>query len=416
MALEVRGSTPKEALAFWKSKTPLPKAELERLSELAKDRAFAVAGIARRSQISQIHAALNTALEKGETLQSFKKRIASVISAKGWTGEKAWRVENIYRTNMQSAYMAGRYTQMQATVNTRPYWRYIAVKDRRTRPSHAALNGKVFPADDGFWDVYYPPNGFRCRCTVQTLSNRQVEKRGYEVETDIPALITPDPGFTGNVGKNWLNGLSPAEWEGAIKYLAGQPICRQGQGVFSSGNVCVPPLKSIDKRHILPVKASEVLAKGLAAEDYVRAFLAEFGLQGVNDSMVHTLPGNIAVVIDNRLFVDKRTGKWKVKKNGRERYVRLLARTVLNPLEIWQVPAQIAGRPHDVLRLIRLFRDPDGQEIGGFGVFNLSSNNLWTGATVFTPGSHIRNRAAREASMLKYLENQRAGTLIYREP
>lgn len=43
--------------------------------------------------------------------------------------------------------------------------------DRRVRPSHAILDGKVYPADHEFWATHYPPNGFRCRCGVRTLKS-----------------------------------------------------------------------------------------------------------------------------------------------------------------------------------------------------------------------------------------------------
>lgn len=69
------------------------------------------------------------------------------------------RVENIFRTNMQVAYSAGRYKKMQAVKASRPYWQYIAVMDKRVRPSHAILHEKVYPADHEFWSSNYPPNG-----------------------------------------------------------------------------------------------------------------------------------------------------------------------------------------------------------------------------------------------------------------
>ena len=46
---------------------------------------------------------------------------------------------------MQTAYAAGRYKKMQAVKKSRPYWQYMAIMDRRVRPSHAILNGMVYP-------------------------------------------------------------------------------------------------------------------------------------------------------------------------------------------------------------------------------------------------------------------------------
>ena len=83
---------------------------------------------------------------------------------------------------------------MKSVSKARPYWRYVSVKDGRTRPTHRALNGKVYRHDHPFWDTYYPPNGFMCRCTVQTLSQAQVDARGLKVEDRVPGLVEPiDP-------------------------------------------------------------------------------------------------------------------------------------------------------------------------------------------------------------------------------
>lgn len=43
---------------------------------------------------------------------------------------------------------------------------YRTAGDGRVREEHAAMHGITLPADDPFWDKYYPPNGWRCRCTA----------------------------------------------------------------------------------------------------------------------------------------------------------------------------------------------------------------------------------------------------------
>lgn len=43
---------------------------------------------------------------------------------------------------------------------------YRTAGDERVRDSHDKLRDTTLPKDDTFWDSFYPPNGWRCRCTV----------------------------------------------------------------------------------------------------------------------------------------------------------------------------------------------------------------------------------------------------------
>jgi SPP1 gp7 family putative phage head morphogenesis protein len=106
----------------------------------------------------------------------------------GFAPLSPYRIETIFRTNLQSAYQAGRYRQLTepAVMAALPYWRYVAVLDGSTRPEHAALHGKIYPANHPFWKTWYPPNGFNCRCTVVAVSKRQIEANGWQVETTNP--------------------------------------------------------------------------------------------------------------------------------------------------------------------------------------------------------------------------------------
>ena len=97
-----------------------------------------------------------------------------------------------------------------------PYLRYVAVQDARTRPDHMAWHGTVLPVGHPWWATHNPPNGWRCRCTVVQLAERDLRRYGYRVSPDpavrdrewtnrrsgevqrIPEGI--DPGFAHNVG------------------------------------------------------------------------------------------------------------------------------------------------------------------------------------------------------------------------
>lgn len=213
------GVTPEAAIAWWKQRANLTDAEAGALTEGAKQRAFYVTGLARRDLVRLVSDGIRAALENGETLESFRERITEAIHAEGWRDR---RVELIFRTNMQTAYAAGRWKKIQAVKAYRPYLQYVA-RMVRTRPSHAILHRLVYPADHEFWKTNYPPNGFRCHCHVVTLSSRQVEQRGLTVQKEMPKPgVWKDPktgmeysvnfpgadkGFRGNPGKDWLDGL-----------------------------------------------------------------------------------------------------------------------------------------------------------------------------------------------------------------
>ena len=91
-----------------------------------------------------------------------------------------WRLQTIYRTNLQSAYMQGRWQQMVTNAKAAPWWRYVAILDGRTRPTHKALAGRVFRYDDPLWQTHFPPCGFNCRCRAVALTDRDLARLGQE--------------------------------------------------------------------------------------------------------------------------------------------------------------------------------------------------------------------------------------------
>jgi len=210
-----------EAVDFFRDKVILKPGDFERLWAEAKTRAFTVAGVAKADVLKDIFDELARALEEGLTQEEWRRNANEILERRGWSGLTPFRADNIFRTNVQTAYQVGRYRQMTDpdVVDRRPYWMYDAVNDRRTRPTHLALDGKVYPADHPFWDTWYPPNGYRCRCGVVSLSEDQVRRRGLKVETEIPAMVEPpgqvarqllpDPGFEHNPAKaEWSPDLS----------------------------------------------------------------------------------------------------------------------------------------------------------------------------------------------------------------
>lgn len=175
--------------------------------------AFTVSGYTKAQVLKKFYDELLAALEEGNSLAEFRENMNDFLEAEGYEGITPYQAENIFRTNIQTAYNVGHYKRMTepGVKALRPYWQYDAVNDSKTRPSHLAMDGRVFMADDPIWDTWFPPNGFKCRCTVKTLSKRQMEQRGLTVETEAPRAarledgrfvnILPDPQFDTNPAK-----------------------------------------------------------------------------------------------------------------------------------------------------------------------------------------------------------------------
>ena len=215
----------KEAVEFLKKKTPLTSVEYRAISDECKGKAFTVSGYTSLEVLQKFLDELTDACEQGKTKKDFMDTMNDFLERNGYEGLNPFNADVIFRTNMQTAYNAGHYKSMTnpTTKKLRPFWKYITAGDGEVRESHAQMEGKIYPADDPIWDVWYPPNGFRCRCMVVSLSKKQVERMGLHVETEAPydvdystgEILTkfPDKGFSNNPAKTvWkpdMTNISP---------------------------------------------------------------------------------------------------------------------------------------------------------------------------------------------------------------
>lgn len=170
----------------------------------AHARAFTVAHVARMDVLEEIRGAVDSALSEGKTLRQFRQELEPTLRKKGWWGKQVVvdaqgkaemvqlgsprRLRTIYQTNLQTAYMSGRWKSMTANAAERPYWQYIAILDNITRPEHRRLHKKVFRWDDPVWRYIWPPNGWGCRCRIRALTANQVQRKGLEIESSAGRL------------------------------------------------------------------------------------------------------------------------------------------------------------------------------------------------------------------------------------
>lgn len=412
------GSRPfREAIDYFNQKRPLATNGWRDVYGPQNDHAFMVSGANKTAIVEGFMNALQAAFDDGETLADFRKRFDQIVENHGWDykGSRGWRSRLIYETNLRQAYNAGREAQMADPKYRQrfPYAEYRHSGAENYRPQHKSWDRLVLPIDSPWWDVHSPSNGYGCKCKKFPVSERKLRRLGktgpdpipdeqYRDFVDertgeikrIPQGI--DPGFEHRPGASWLRSLTPGyrdAWPENVKPI---PI---GPGVRPD----LPEPTVIDE--------SVILEDGLPDEQYISAFLEEFGADG---ALVYQDVMGEPIAINDYLFRDA-TGAYKISKDKiRHRYMRLLARSLTQPDEIWAIlepDMKSPGRYRIKRRYLKRWVVQDGgQEIHGVSAFDYGQG-VWTGSTSFTPHRKLRGEKVPENAA--YLKRQREGVLVY---
>lgn len=132
---------------------------------------------------NRVVAALESSLSNGGDMGSFARTLED--SPLG-NSVQAGYLENVFRTNIGTAYGAGRLREIERSIDVIPYVEYRtagpAAPIGRTRRSHAKLDGLIFSTKAPGWKDIAPPNGYQCRCVVVTLDEEDVGDRSVESE------------------------------------------------------------------------------------------------------------------------------------------------------------------------------------------------------------------------------------------
>ena len=404
---------------FLEQKVPVPSTSFKDLQKADHDHAYMVSGANTRALAEDFFNAILAAEKDGETLKQFQGRFDEIVEKHGWDyhGNRGWRSKLIYETNLRQAYNAGREAQHQepAFKKANPYKLYKHSGNKNPRKLHKSWDGLVLPVDDPWWLRHSPQNGLGCLCKAFAVSERymrtvlkktepdtapddgtyeHIDGRTGEV-TQIPLGV--DPGFDYTPGKSWLRHNTPSFLETWPENVKPIPVGALDKPALPVGTV---------------VSDDVVMPDGLPEEEYVQAFLNEFGTE--DETLFLDVLGEPLAINDN-LFKNA-AGELKVSKDKlRHRYVRLLARALKDPDEIWSLLEPDFSRPGKY-RLKRRYiahwqMEEDGQMVNGFSAFEYGQG-VWTGNTIFVPLKKKGKKLVpfREA----YMDRQREGVLLYK--
>ena len=316
---------PEEAMAFYAAKGLRTTFDYRDMLGTEHTAAFTVAKMMDTDLLADVHASLLDAMATGTPFRQWADGIVPLLQAKGWWGRKAMtdpltgktiiaqlgspgRLQTIFRTNMQTAYAAGAWAQIEEQAELAPFLLYDAVDDHRTRPEHAAWDGQVHPVGSPFWRDHYPPNGWNCRCGVIQLSQDDLDAMGLAVSPQVPQATyrwtNPrtgetskiaagvDPGWNYNPGQAYLQNLMATAISKA-RALPPQLVAPAVKGIDATKAAAMAQLDA-------DVKAAQLaLAKAMGADAQKRGALkaAERSAQWQLDNAVASKTPYLATAI-----------------------------------------------------------------------------------------------------------------------
>ncbi len=202
-------------------------------------RHFTVSRLASADLLQSLRDQISASVQGDLSRRDFLRDAKAALSQAGWWGRNEVlesasgeihtttfnpsRLQLIFDINTRQAHAAGQWERLQGSQQSHPYLRYITRRDERVRQHHRSWDNLTLPIGHAFWGTHFPPNGWRCRCRVVAVSQREYDRgtapggarmikqapdiawqqwenrRSGQTET-IPAGI--DPGFGYNPGRS----------------------------------------------------------------------------------------------------------------------------------------------------------------------------------------------------------------------
>lgn len=184
---------PKDALEWFRAKGYKVGFDYRDVWQEEHATAFTVAKAMTLDILETIRAAVDQAIEDGQSFAEFKRELRPVLERLGWWGVSSQadpltgetrdvqlgsprRLRTIFDVNLRTAHAAGQWQRIERTRKTHPFLLYQLGPSREHRPEHVSWAGIILRADDPWWQTHFPPNGWGCKCHVRQVSRREAER------------------------------------------------------------------------------------------------------------------------------------------------------------------------------------------------------------------------------------------------
>ena len=108
-----------------------------------------------------------------------------------------------YQTAVATGQTAAKWQQFQRNKDVLPFLTYVTQQDEKVREAHRVLEGVTKRVDDPYWDTFYPPNGWNCRCDIiQTAGPETTDNFLEPNEEQVPPIFRNNPAKTAELFGN----------------------------------------------------------------------------------------------------------------------------------------------------------------------------------------------------------------------
>jgi len=184
-------------------------------------------------QLRDITLALKDDQGKTRSFADFEEAVRSINGSYN----KTWLLTE-YDHAIGSATMSARWQEFMSRAEANPWLTYETVGDKRVRPDHQLLDGVTAEITDPFWDYYFPPNGWRCRCGARQQAGKKHSKTASI--PDVPI----NPMFRTNLAKTGM--IYPKQHP----YYTGIPDDVLKQAVTQQHRLSLDQAKAWTKKHV----------------------------------------------------------------------------------------------------------------------------------------------------------------------
>lgn len=278
-----------------------------------------------RDEIAKVRDAIGR-LPEGGDYQEIKDEIIGRLSPYFRNAKAAeLRAELLLRLHAGQAYAAAQYRVMQRQIGEFPFWKYLTFHDDRVRASHAALDGKIFPANSPFWQKHYPPWEYMCRCQVVPVTAAEADRIAQQ-EQHLPlAKRQVMAGAALDMAEKQNKLANPVD-DGTFVDLT-TPSDRSAEGYQFHPDFLVTPLAQLQQR-IDPALWPQFLAAAGAVKIGKKTLLDRLANQAdrrpaaPHQGVEILSPAKRAAVLKALGMSDQDLANWKAEDAAREQRVR----------------------------------------------------------------------------------------------